>query len=36
MKLSQKADYALRAMIDLARQAASGKTIRTADIAKRE
>lgn len=36
MKLSQKADYALRAMIDLARQAASGKTIRTADIADRE
>lgn len=36
MKLSQKADYALRAMIDLARQAESGKTIRTADIARRE
>lgn len=36
MKLSQKADYALRAMIDLARHVESGKTIHTGDIARRE
>ncbi|MBI3832663.1 MAG: Rrf2 family transcriptional regulator [Planctomycetes bacterium] len=36
MKLSQKADYALRAMFDLAQQADKGEAVRTSDIAKRE
>jgi len=35
MKLSQKADYALRAMLDLALNAKE-KTVKTADIARRE
>ncbi len=35
MKLSQKADYAMRAMIDLAVAAPSGRLVRTADVARR-
>jgi len=35
LKLSQKADYALRAMLDLARSAPQGRLFPTADIARR-
>jgi len=36
MKLSQKTEYALRAMLELARQYAQGQPVRSADIAKHQ
>ena len=36
MKLSQKADYALRAMLDLAMNASADKAVKSSDIARRE